>query len=74
MAEGQEALERWWEDITWRAQEVSLPTNMAEYAPPADNECWSKVQRVVDGINEFGRDPSFYMDWGREEEIKRQRD
>ena len=40
MAEGQEALERWWEDVTWRAQEVSLPTNMAEYAPPANNETW----------------------------------
>jgi hypothetical protein len=40
MAEGQEELENWWEDVTWRAQEVSLPANMATYAPPADNECW----------------------------------
>lgn len=28
MEEGQEMLENWWEDVTWRANEISVPTNM----------------------------------------------
>ena len=76
MKEGQEMLENWWEDVTWRANEISVPTNMTVQDAPVfnDNECWSKVQRVVDVINEFGTDPSKYMTEGREMDIARRRE
>ena len=38
--QGQEELESWWEDATWRAAEITTPPHMDIYAPPADNECW----------------------------------
>ena len=74
MKQGQEEIEQWWENVTWRAAEIEVPPHMDIYAPPADNECWQKVQRVVDALNEFGEDPSGDMTEWREKEITRRRE
>ena len=72
--QAQNEVENWWEQVTWRAAEVEVPPHMEIYAPPADNECWQKVQRVVDAINIAGQDPSGDMKEARETEIAKRRE
>jgi len=65
MAEGQEQLEAAWEEATWRAREAE-GARLVSSAPRDVRDIWVPVQDFIDGLNEFGRDPSGYMDMGRE--------
>ena len=63
MEEGQEALEEAWRELTRRAnQQGARVLNQRRVS----ERRWDGVQEFVDKLNEFGRDPSGYMDMGRE--------
>ena len=64
MARGQAELENAWEQLTWRAD---VAGGQVRRARRDVDPRWNTVQAFVDGLNEFGKDPSGYMDMGREE-------
>ena len=63
MAQGQRELEQAWEELTWRAREAG---SVVRRQPRLSDRQWGRVQEFVDALNEFGRDPSGAMDYGRE--------
>ena len=63
MEEGQQALEQAWAELTRRADEQGARVlNQRRVS----ERRWDRVQEFVDALNEFGTDPSGYMDMGRE--------
>ena len=63
MAQGQAELEMAWEQLTWRAREVG---SVVQRRREISDRKWERVQEFVDALNEFGTDPSGYMDMGRD--------
>ena len=63
MAQGQAELEMAWEELTWRAREVG---SVVQRRREISDRKWERVQEFVDALNEFGTDPSGYMDMGRD--------
>ena len=63
MAQGQAELENAWEELTWRAREAG---SVVHRQRAISDRQWGRVQEFVDALNEFGTDPSGYMDMGRD--------
>ena len=63
MAQGQAELEMAWEELTWRAREAG---SVVQRRREISDRQWRRVQEFVDALNEFGTDPSGYMDMGRD--------
>jgi hypothetical protein len=63
MAQGQAELEMAWEELTWRAREAG---SVIHRRREISDTQWRRVQEFVDALNEFGTDPSGYMDMGRD--------